>query len=111
MNLNGVINYYNAEKNEELIINIVFDTIERSFYFVDESLLDELYEELVDVSFSFYVELNNELFRLNGNYLEDGFFEASDDDDFKNLMSIINFNQLNKELKNTNDIRKIKKKI
>ncbi len=31
MNLNGVINYYNAEKNEELIINIVFVTIDRSF--------------------------------------------------------------------------------
>ena len=107
MNLNGLINYYDAEKNEEFIINIVFDTVNRSFYFVDENLLDELYEELVDVSFSFDVEFNKENYMLNGKYLEDGFFEAQDDKYFKNLMVAINYNELN----NTNNVSKNKKKI
>ena len=111
MNLNGLINYYDAEKNEELIINIVFDTVNRSFYFVDENLFDELYEELVDVSFSFDVEFNKEHYMLKGKYLEDGFFEAQDDKYFKNLMAAINYNELNIELNNTNNVSKNKKKI
>ena len=111
MNLNGLINYYDAEKNEEFIINIVFDTVNRSFYFVDENLFDELYEELVDVSFSFDVEFNKEHYMLNGEYLEDGFFEAKDDKYFKILMAAINYKELNKELNNTNNVSKNKKKI
>lgn len=110
MNLNGLINYYDAEKNEEFIINIVFDTVNRSFYFVDENLLDELYEELVDVSFRFDVEFNKEHYMLNGEYLEDGFFEAKDDKYFKILMAAINYKELNKELNNTNNVSKNKKR-